>query len=139
MRFLHIGLSTIKTMLERTHDFKRLEVWRRSQQMVKAVYVATKTLPDSERFGLTSQIRRSAVSVPSNIAEGCGSGTNKQMIQFCCIARASIFELESQILLAFDLGFIEESKSREIINEISQIQRMINGLISRLRNRQSDI
>ena len=118
----------------KTHNFKRLDVWRRARVLVKEVYRLTTDYPSSERFGLTSQTRRCAVSIPSNIAEGCGRNSDRQMVHFCSISRGSAFELETQILLGHDLEFLEENDSTILLGEISEIQRMLDGLISTIEN-----
>ena len=81
------------------HNFKALEIWKRSRKLVKNTYLTTKTFPSEEKFGLVSQINRSAVSIPSNIAEGCGRGTDAQLVHFLDIAIGSNCELETQFYL----------------------------------------
>ena len=95
--------------------------------LVKLVYSKMKAMPSDEQFGLTSQIKRSSVSIPSNIAEGWGRESKKSNIQFLKIARGSLFELETQLLLSKDLNFI--SNSIEIESSIVEIGKMLNGLI----------
>ena len=95
--------------------------------MVKDVYLNTRSFPPEEKFGLTSQIRRCAVSVPSNIAEGCGRGTNAQLHHFLDISIGSLCELETQMYLACDLNFISQNKSKKIINEITIIRKMTSS------------
>jgi len=89
------------------HNFLNLEVWRRSRILVKEIYFASQNFPSEEKFGLTSQLRRSAVSVPSNISEGCGRGTIPQLKKFLDIAIGSLCELETQVYLSFDLGYLK--------------------------------
>ncbi len=113
-------------------NFRELSIWQRSFDLVKGVYQFTEDLPASEKFGLTSQIRRSAVSVPSNIAEGCGRNTNKELIRFLDISLGSAFELETQLLLCQSLELAESQKVDELINELHQIQKMINGFMKTL-------
>lgn len=96
-------------------------------ELAKAVYKASSSFPANEKFGLTSQINRSAVSVPSNIAEGAGRGSDKEFNQFLNIALGSAFELETQLLLAQAFGFINEDKLNELLTQLRKIQRMIDG------------
>lgn len=108
-------------------NFKSLDIWRRSRQLVKEVYLATEQFPSDEKFGLISQIKRSAVSVPSNIAEGCGQKTEKQLKYYLNIAIGSSCELETQLYLSFDLSFISEHEMAELTREITEIRKMIIG------------
>lgn len=109
------------------HNFKELKVWQRSKTLAIELYKATNGFPKEEMFGLTQQIRKSAVSVPSNIAEGCGRGTDRELIRFLDIAQGSAFELETQLIIAANLGFLNESSSDRLAGELSEIQRMIEG------------
>lgn len=90
------------------HNFRELKVWQNARQLVKDIYIASFNFPAEEKFGLTSQIRKSAVSIPSNIAEGSGRNTDKDFSNFINISLGSAFELETQIILAYDLEFIEK-------------------------------
>jgi four helix bundle protein len=110
-----------------------LEAWKQAMQLAKFVYQKTKDFPDHERFGLVSQLRRSAVSVPSNIAEGAGRGTTKDFIRFLHIARGSLCEIETQTLLAEDLGYM--NKADDIIGQSNRVFQLICGLISFLENK----
>lgn len=109
------------------HNFKELKVWQRSKALAIKIYQVTKQFPREEIFGLTQQIRKSAVSVPSNIAEGCGRGTDRELVRFLDIAQGSAFELETQLIIASELQYLKKTESRETIDELSQIQRMIDG------------
>jgi len=91
---------------------------------VKQIYEITRNFPDDEKFGLTSQIRRCAVSVPSNIAEGCGRGTNPQLKHFLDIAIGSLCELETQIYLSYDLNYISKTIGAELVKEATEIRKM---------------
>jgi four helix bundle protein len=109
-------------------DYKELDIWIQARKLVKIVYVLTKSFPKDEQFALTSQIRRCAVSVPSNIAEGCGRQSNKETIHFLHIARGSLYELETQLILADDLGYI----SLDILttlDEVERVKKLLNGFI----------
>ena len=107
-----------------------LDVWISSRELVKKVYELTKSFPKEELYGLTNQIRRSSISVPSNIAEGCGRKSSKETIQFLFIARGSLFELETQIYLSNDLGYISEDTLRQILSMIETCMKLLNGFIN---------
>ncbi len=119
------------------HNFRKLKVWVKSRELVKDIYKLTNSFPKEELFGLTSQLKRSAISIPSNIAEGSGRGTSLQLIHFLNVANASSCELETQVYLAFDLGFINTEKLKDIINKINEIQKMILGFKNKLENNKS--
>jgi four helix bundle protein len=91
-------------------NYRELDVWKLSHQLAVAIYQATANFPDAEKFGLTSQIRRSAVSIPSNIAEGCGRKSNAELEHFLYISGGSASELDYQLLLAQTLGFLDETQ-----------------------------
>jgi len=107
------------------HNFRELLIWKRSKILCVNIYKSSSHFPKEEKFGLTNQIRRCAVSVPSNIAEGCGRNTNKQLSHFLNVAMGSSAELETQVLISKDLAFLENEKSIELIKEINEIQKMI--------------
>ena len=102
---------------------KDLEVWKRSIKLVLNIYKLMNQLPSDEKFGLISQMRRSAVSVPSNIAEGAGRNSTREFIRFIDIANGSLSELETQLIIIEELGFID--KPENTYNEIIIIQKMI--------------
>jgi len=106
------------------HNFKKLEIWKRSRKLVKQIYLLTKNFPKEETYGLSSQLRRATVSIPSNIAEGVSRSTNRQVAHFLDISIASSCEVETQLYLSFDLAYISESELNPIVDEISQIRRM---------------
>ena len=112
--------------------FKDLKVWRKAYDMVIDIYKLTKDFPSDERFGLTTQIRRAAVSIPSNIAEGYARRYLKQYIQFLCIAYGSGAELETQLMLAKDLGYLKEGDFRVITELYYEVERMLAALIKAL-------
>lgn len=120
--------------MNKISSYKGLIVWQKSINLVTMIYEVTRCLPDEERFGLTSQIRRSAISIPSNIAEGYGRGSTKSYLQFLSIARGSLFELETQIHIAKGLQFLSEENSSSITKLISEIGRMINSLMIKIKN-----
>ena len=110
--------------------FTKLTVWEKSMELVEVVYKLTKNFPDNEKFNLVSQINRSAVSIPSNIAEGKGRNSDKEFKQFLYIARGSLFELRTQLELSRRLGFIKSDK--QIKSKIVEIESMLNTLINKL-------
>ena len=107
------------------HNFKELIVWQKSRSLVKDIYELTKKIPDDERFGLTQQIRRASVSIPSNIAEGSGRGTNNDFLRFIDIANGSSFEVETQLYLALDLEYISQSEFEEVVTKLLNVERLI--------------
>lgn len=111
-------------------DYKELDVWKNCRRLVKDIYVQTCNFPDIEKFGLNSQIRRSAISVPSNIAEGIGRRTSKETIHFLHIARGSLYELETQVLLAYDLEFISKEAQIDLCEKIITCKKLLNGTIN---------
>lgn len=106
------------------HNFKELKIWQQSRLLVREIYQITSKFPPDEDFGLKSQIRRAAISIPSNIAEGSGRG-NKESIRFLGISLSSAHELETQIILSFDLGYISENEFNNLTNKVTEIQKMI--------------
>jgi len=110
------------------HNFRELKVWQKSRELVKEVYLASENFPLNEKFCLTSQIQRSVISIPSNIAEGSGRNSQKEYKRFLDISMGSCFELETQIILANDLDYIKIDKYNELINKIQEIQKMLYGL-----------
>lgn len=111
----------------KTH--KDLEVWKRALAYVTIIYKSTQSFPSEERYGLTSQIRRSAVSIPSNLAEGAARNSKKEWSYFLYIALGSASELETQLLIAMNLGFISPEKNDTLQTELATISKMIYGLI----------
>ena len=112
--------------------YKNLEIWRRSVALATQIYSASEVFPDVERYGLTSQIRRCAISVPSNIAEGAGRGSNKEFKRFLNIAYGSLYELETQLIISKNLDYLDESSFEEISEEIQEIQKMIYSFTNKL-------
>ncbi|RYF25668.1 MAG: four helix bundle protein [Flavobacteriales bacterium] len=106
-----------------------LEVWKKARMFTTYIYKLTSSFPKEETYALISQLRRSAVSVPSNIAEGSGRQHPKETIQFLAIARGSLYELETQIYVSFDIGFITEVQLSECIAQIEILGKLINGYI----------
>lgn len=112
-------------------NHKELDVWKKSMDLVEFIYKLSNSFPDDEKFGLTSQIRRAAVSVPSNIAEGAGRKGDKEFIQFLHIALGSLSELDTQYLIAVRLGFIEKNVIFEDLT--NDVKRLIIGFRNYLR------
>lgn len=114
------------------NSFRDLKVWQKSIELSKLVYSLTKEFPKEELYGLTNQIKRSAVSIPSNIAEGCGRESNKEFKNFLGIALGSAFELETQFIIALEQNFLDQKSFDEFEKEIQHIQNMIIKLQSTL-------
>lgn len=117
----------------KTRHCRDLQVWQKSMILAGEAYALTARFPRTEVFGLTSQIRRAAVSVPSNIAEGHGRLSDRGFEVFLGHARGSLFELETQAELAAKLGFAEHDECEAIIEHINEVARMLNGLLATLR------
>jgi len=116
-------------MSKEIKSYTELEVWKEARALSKEVYLVSANFPSEEKFGLTSQIRRATVSIPSNIAEGCGRNHPKESIQFFFIARGSIYELETQLYLAFDLDFINEITLEILLLKLETTRRLLHGFI----------
>ncbi len=115
------------------HNFKELKVWQLSRQLVKEIYELTADFPSSEKYGLISQLRRCTVSIPTNIAEGAGRHNDKDFAQFLNISLGSAYEVETLLILAFDVNLIEQEQLDLLTIRISEIQKMTFGLIKTLR------
>ena len=115
-------------------DYKELEVWKKSVALTIELYKLTGGFPVAERFGLTSQIRRASISVPANIAEGWGRGSRGEYIQFLTVARGSLMELETHLIIAGNLNFLDSEKSDRAMSMVNEIEKMLNRLIAVLRN-----
>ncbi len=118
-------------------DFRSLNVWHKSHALVLAIYRSTSTFPRDELFGLTSQLRRSASSVPANIAEGCGRGGG-DFGRFLGIAAGSASESEYHILLARDLGYLTTEQSDSLTADVHEVKRMLTALIQRTKAKKTD-
>jgi four helix bundle protein len=114
------------------HRYQNLKVWQKAMDLTESVFMLTKDFPDEERFGLSSQIRRSAVSVPSNIAEGAGRNSNPDFIRFLNIANGSLNELETQILIGHRLEYLSKSQLEEVLPLITEVQKMNYALSQKL-------
>ena len=109
-------------------DYRDLLIWQTAMKLVKATYTATASFPAAEVYGLASQIRRSAVSVPSNIAEGHGRENDGDFRRFLAIARGSLAELQTQLILSGDLGFVDETAVATRLQNTEELARMIRGM-----------
>jgi four helix bundle protein len=115
------------------HRYKELKFWQLSRTFCKDIYIITKSFPDDERFGLISQLRRASVSIPSNIAEGASRSSNKDFTRFLTISLGSCYEIETQLLISFDLGFITKNQLETLLNTLNQIIKMMSKFISTLK------
>lgn len=121
-------------MSDKISSYKGLKIWQKGMELTKRIYTLTQSLPETEKYGLVSQMRRAAVSVPSNIAEGWGRGKNKYFTNHLSIARGSLFELESQLILTEQLGLVEIVEA-SIYDLIAETGRMITGLINKIESK----
>jgi four helix bundle protein len=113
-------------------SYRELICWQKGIELITEIYSLTQKFPKEEIYGLTSQIRRAAVSIPSNIAEGQGRFSRGEFKQFLGHARGSVFELESQILIARNLGYISQEKAQCLLTRIAEVGRILNGLLKSL-------
>lgn len=114
------------------HRYKDLDIWKLSRLYCSRIYAITSNFPEYEKFGSTNQLRRAAISVPSNIAEGSSRISNKEFSRYLEIAIGSYFEMETQLLISFDLGYIEQSELDALLNELCIIIKMISKFRSTL-------
>ncbi len=111
-------------------DYNKLEVWIESRKLVNLLYDSSKLFPKEEQFGLTNQMRRAVISIPSNIAEGCGRQSSKDTLHFLHIARGSLYELETQFYLALDQNYIEIDNFNVALEQIQKCKKLLNGFIN---------
>jgi len=116
-------------------DFRKLKVWDKAHVTALDIYKMTALFPKEEQYGLTSQMRRASVSVSSNIAEGCGRNGNAEFARFLYIAMGSASELECQILLAHDLGFLNVLDYERLENNVSEVKKMIRALLNKIKTK----
>ena len=116
---------------------KELRVWQQSVEMVTSIYLMTKAFPKEELFGLVSQMRRAAVSVPSNIAEGYARGSDKEKLHFLRISSGSMSEIETQLMISSNLGYISQDLFNELSEQITSVWKQLNALISSIKKRLS--
>lgn len=119
-------------------DFRTLTVWEKSHNLTLALYTATKTFPKEELFGLTGQTRRAVASIPANIAEGCGKGSDPDFCRFLQIAFGSACEVEYHLILAHDLGYLTPDQFSELTSELLSIKKMLASLINKIRSEISE-
>jgi four helix bundle protein len=118
-------------------SYEDLKVWRRAMDLVLEVYRSTSSFPKQETYGLTSQMRRAAVSIPSNIAEGKGRFSRKELLQFLFHARGSLLELQTQITIGRELGFLAIVEGKRLTDLASEVGRLLNGLVNRFQEEPS--
>ena len=115
-------------------NYTKLEVWIETRKLTNLVYDISKEFPKEELYSLTNQIRRCAISIPSNIAEGCGRQTSKDTIHFLHISRGSLYELETQFYLALDQKYVSEDDFNKIITQTETCKKLLNGFRERILN-----
>lgn len=120
------------------HKYKELKLWQKSIDLVTDIYLSTRSFPDSEKFGLISQINRAAVSIPSNIAEGAGRNSDKEFLQFLSIAQASSYELETQLIISKNLSFLSVEDLNKLTIQIEEIQKMNFSIQSKFKQKVSN-
>ena len=120
-------------------NYKELEVWKRSVALTTELYKLTSRFPNTERYGLTSQIRRAITSVPANIAEGWGRGSTGEYVQFLTVARGSLMEVETHLIVSRNLNFVSDAAQAPFSKEIEGIGKMLNALIVALKSRRAGI
>ena len=118
---------------DNVQECERLKVWKKAVDLAVDVYRVTHNFPKSELYGLTSQIRRSSISIASNIAEGSGRGSDTEMIRFLTIARESATELHTQLVIAARVGMLPSSRYQELSPRLQEVRKMLNGFLMRLR------
>jgi four helix bundle protein len=115
------------------HKVKELKVWQKGMEIVSEVYALVKDFPDDEKYGLSSQLKRAAVSIPSNIAEGAGRRSEAEFRHFINISNGSPYEVETQLILANKLGLSDEAVTEQLLKKIEEIQKMNYALINKLK------
>lgn len=115
------------------HNFEKLLFWQKSIALAKNIYIICQEISSDEKYGIISQIKRCAVSIPSNIAEGSGRNSSKEFNHFLAIALGSAFELQTQLILVKELNLLREEKVSTLLNEVSEIQRMIYSFKNNLK------
>ncbi|MBR0201854.1 MAG: four helix bundle protein [Bacteroidaceae bacterium] len=116
---------------------KDLRIWQQSIEMVTSIYLMTKAFPKDELFGLVSQMRRAAVSVPSNIAEGYARGTDREKLHFLRISSGSLSEVETQLILSLNLGYVSQETYDELSERVTSVWKQLNALISSVKKKLS--
>jgi len=116
-------------------DFRNIQAWQKAHELALKIYKTTKAFPKDERYGLTSQIRRAALSIPCNIAEGCARSTDADFARFLDIAIGSASEVECQLLLAKDIEYLKKTESDELLEQVMRVKRMLAKFIATLRKK----
>jgi four helix bundle protein len=119
-------------------SYRDLEVWRKAMSLAKAVYIATSSYPKEEKFGLVSQMRRAAISIPSNLAEGHARSGSAEFRHFISIAMGSVAELETQVILSMDFGYLSENTEGFLLNQLDEVGKMLRGLDKSLSIRREE-
>jgi four helix bundle protein len=114
-------------------DFRDIKVWQKAHDLTLEIYKATRSFPKDELYTLVSQIRRASVSIPANVAEGCGRGTDSELRQFLQIAMGSASELEYHLVLARDLGYLEATLYESLNDQVTEVKRMLASFILKLK------
>ncbi len=120
------------------HNFRELIAWQKAMQLTKNVYLLLKDFPSSEQYGLISQIQRAVVSIPSNIAEGAGRATQKELVHFLSFSLGSAYELETELLLAGELNYISAGQSEKINAEVVEVQKLVYSLMKKYNTSESN-
>ena len=115
-------------------DYKKINAWKRSHRFVLGIYTMTGKFPSDEKYGIISQLRRAALSVPTNIAEGCGRSTERELVRFMDIASGSASEVDYLLYLAMELKYIDQDKYNRASNELTEIRKMISGYSKTIRS-----
>jgi len=118
-------------------NFRKLEIWNKGMLIVKEIYLITNKFPAREKFGIISQMQRCAISIPSNIAEGCSRNSEKEYKRYLEIAMGSSFELETQLIISADLAYIKTEQLENLITKLNILQKQINTLITIITNSQA--
>ena len=118
---------------------KKLVVWQKAMALALAVYHATKSFPDNERYGLVSQMRRAAVSIPSNIAEGAARMSPNELKQFISIARGSLSELDTQVELSWNLGYLDEIAMPKLLETLQEVDKLLYGFLKSTQKKREGV
>ena len=116
-------------------NYTELDIWKTSRALVKSVYLLSNVFPKEELYALTNQVRICSISIPSNIVEGLGRQSNKEIIPFLYISRGSLFELKTQLFLAFDLSYISKEQLESIIEQVTSCKKLLNGFINYFKSK----
>ena len=130
-----VRFELTKFSMSDNKSYIELEVWKKSRELVKEIYVLTQLFPKEELYSLSSQIRRASISIPSNIAEGIGRNFSRETLQFLHISRGSVYEVETQVYLAFDLGYISQEQLDKVLLKIEECRRLLHGFINFYKNK----